>query len=61
MNKTAFVIIRNEQYEDSSIVGICSTEEKAKRAIAILNAENQFDTIKYSYEEHNLDQFTIFL
>lgn len=32
MNKTAFVIIRNEQYEDSSIVGICSTEEKAKRS-----------------------------
>lgn len=61
MNRTAFVIIREDQYESDSIVGICSTEEKAKRAIAILNAENQFDSIKYDYEEHNLDQFTIFL
>lgn len=64
MNKTAFVIFEKDNTEpdlNDIIVGICSTKEKADRAIAILNAKNQYDFIKYYYEEHNLDQITIFL
>lgn len=64
MNRTAFVILRDDKYEPDtspSIVGICSAEEKAKRALEILNARNEFDCISYSYEEYDLDKLTIFL
>lgn len=65
MNRTAFVILRDDKYEPDtspSIIGVCSTKEKADRALEILlNAKNEFDCISYSYEEYDLDKLTIFL
>ena len=64
MNRTAFVILRDDKYEPDtspSIIGVCSTKEKADRALEILNAKNEFDSISYSYEEYDLDKLTIFL
>ena len=64
MNRTAFVILRDNKYEPDtspSIIGVCSTREKADRALEILNARNEFDCISYSYEEYDLDKLTIFL
>lgn len=64
MNRTAFVILRDDKYEPDtspSIIGVCSTKEKADRALEILNVKNEFDCISYSYEEYDLDKLTIFL
>lgn len=64
MNRTAFIIFENNKYEPDtspSIIGICSTEEKAEKAYEILSAKNKFDSIFYSYEEYDLDKLTIFL
>lgn len=64
MNRTAFVILRDDKYEPDtspSIIGICSTKEKAEKAYEILGAKNKFDSIFYSYEEYDLDKLTIFL
>lgn len=57
MNRTAFVILRDDKY----IIGVCSTREKVDRALEILNTKNEFDCISYSYEEYDLDKLTIFL
>ncbi len=64
MNKTAFVIFEDDSCEPDcppSIIGICSTREKADKALEILNAKNKFDCISYSWEEYDLDKLTIFL
>ena len=64
MNKTAFVIFEDDSCEPDispSIIGICSTREKADKALEILNAKNKCDFISYSWEEYDLDKLTIFL
>lgn len=64
MDRTAFVILEDDKYDPDtspSIIGICSTNEKADRAIEILNNKNKFDSISYFYEEYDLDKLTIFL
>lgn len=64
MNKTAFVIFEDDHCEPDmppSIIGICSTREKADRALAVLNAHQKSEYISYNWEEYSLDQLTIFL
>lgn len=64
MNRTAFIIFENDKCEPDcppSIIGICSTRDKADRAIAILETNNKSDYISYSWEEYDLDKLTIFL
>lgn len=63
MNKLVFVIYENIRcsHFSSTIVGICSTKEKADKAVDMLTDQNVIDNIYYSYEEYVLDQLIIFL
>lgn len=64
MDRTAFVIFENDRCEPDcppSVIGICSTRDKADKALDILGAKNRCEFIEYFYEEYDLDKITIFL
>ena len=63
--KTAFVIFDTDNYnenQDKTIICICSTKEKADKALNILREENKdFEFLSYSYEMANFDFIPIYL
>ena len=63
--KTAFVIFETDNYtenQDKSIICVCSTREKADKALNLLKEKNKdFEFLSYSYEEVNFDFISIYL
>lgn len=63
--KTAFIIFETDNYngnQDKTIICVCSTKEKADKALNILREKNKdFEFLSYSYEMANFDFISIYL
>lgn len=63
--KTAFVIFETDNYsgnQEKSILCVCSTREKADKALNLLKEKNKdFEFLSYSYEEVDFDYIPIYL
>lgn len=58
-----FIVLEKDSYEESpTIVCVCSTEEKAKKALNMMKEKNkEHNHLLYYYEEANLDCISIYL